>query len=70
MSFTSKYFVKFADTINLLESVMIIIINLSIYCVFRHLYIYTIKNLQIVPLDIYIQWCYLDQDTGETYLDI
>ena len=29
-----------------------------------------VKYLQIVPLDVSINWCYLHQDAGKTYSEI
>ena len=29
-----------------------------------------VKYLQRVPLDVSINWCYLDQDLGKTYSEI
>ena len=33
-------------------------------------FINMVKYLQIVPLDVSINWCYLHQDAGKTYSEI
>ena len=37
---------------------------------FLDTYINLVKHLQNVPLDVFINWCYLHQDAGKTYSEI
>ena len=41
-----------------------------VFIVFFRSFINMVKYLQIVPLDVSINWCYLHQDAGKTYSEI
>ena len=40
-----------------------------VFIVFLDTYINLVKYLQSVPLDVSINWCYLHQDAGKSYLE-